>query len=235
MRLPRKKEFRNRILKFLPQADSKRLLQKMREVKLFQRASLYEPNKPFRHVYFPEEGVGSIVTVLENGTETEVATVGYEGMIGLPLFLGAKQSREKAFWQVDGSAFVLDAESLREKMRRGSALVQALHLYIQAFLTQLAQSATCNRVHKVEQRCARWMLMTHDRVEGDEFNLTHQFLADMLRIRRTGVTEVASRLQRAGLIEYARGHVRIVDRKGLEAVACECHRVVQQEYRRLLG
>jgi len=233
--LPSKPVFRNRILARLPKDESNRLQSKMQEVEMKQGTMLYEPHKPFRRVYFPETGVASIVTVLDDNTEIEVATVGYEGMVGLPVFLGVHKSPAKAFWQVDGKAFVLDAKALREETQRGSALAVTLHLYIQAFFTQIAQSATCNRVHKVKQRCARWLLMTHDRVEGDEFGLTQEFLARMLGIRRTGVTEVASDLQRGGLIAYSRGHIRILNRVGLEKISCECHRVVMDEYRRLLG
>ncbi|MBV8815341.1 MAG: Crp/Fnr family transcriptional regulator [Verrucomicrobia bacterium] len=233
--LPSKPVFRNRILARLPKDESNRLQSKMQEVEMKQGTMLYEPHKPFRRVYFPETGVASIVTVLDDNTEIEVATVGYEGMVGLPAFLGVHKSPAKAFWQVDGKAFVLDAKALREETQRGSALAVTLHLYIQAFFTQIAQSATCNRVHKVKQRCARWLLMTHDRVEGDEFGLTQEFLARMLGIRRTGVTEVAGDLQRGGLIAYSRGHIRILNRVGLEKISCECHRVVMDEYRRLLG
>jgi CRP-like cAMP-binding protein len=233
--LPLKNGFRNRILARLPKDQGNRLRSKMKEVEVKQRTMLYEPQKTFRSVYFPETGVASIVTVLDDNKEIEVATVGYEGMVGLPVFLGANKSTEKAFWQVDGRAFVLDAKSLSEETRRGEVFAATLHLYIQAFFTQIAQSATCNRVHKVKQRCARWLLMTHDRVEGDEFGLTQEFLARMLGIRRTGVTEVAGDLQRGGLIAYSRGHIRILNRHGLERISCECHRVVMDEYRRLLG
>ena len=233
--LPSKPGFRNRILARLPEDQGNRLRSKMKEVEMKQGTMLYEPHKPFRQVYFPETGVASIVNVLDDSTEIEVATVGYEGMVGLPVFLGANKSPAKAFWQVDGKAFVLDAKSLREETWRDSALAVTLHLYIQAFFTQIAQSATCNRVHNVKQRCARWLLMTHDRVEGDEFSLTQEFLARMLGIRRTGVTEVAGQLQRGGLITYSRGHIRILNRDGLERISCECHRVVMDESRRLLG
>jgi CRP-like cAMP-binding protein len=198
------------------------------------RNPLYERNRAIEHVYFPEEGVGSIVTVLDDGKEIEVATVGYEGMIGLPLFLGAKKSTAKAFWQVPGRALVLKGTDLQREMENGSRLVDRLHLYIQAFFTQLSQSVTCNRVHNVKQRCARWLLMTHDRVEGDEFLLTHEFLSLMLGVRRSGVTEVAGRLQKGGLIRYSRGRMRICDRKSLERVSCECYRVVRDEFERLL-
>lgn len=199
------------------------------------RDPIYQPNEPFRHVYFPETAVGSILTVLDDATEIEVATIGQEGVLGLPVILGARTSPGKAFWQVPGKTWRLDASVLRAEMKNGGAVAAALHIYIQAFFTQLAQAATCNRVHKIDQRCARWLLMTHDRVEGDNFPLTQEFLAQMLGVRRTGVPEVAGRLQEAGLIEYRRGRITVLNREGLEKASCECYRIVRAEFDRLLG
>jgi CRP-like cAMP-binding protein len=231
----RRNGLRNLILQRLPKAEVARLRKMGSIEKIETRHMLYEQNTPIEHVYFPEEGVGSIINVLQDGTQNEVATVGYEGMIGLPVFLGAEKSTAKAFWQVAGTALVLKASFLQSEMRKRTQLVEQLHLYTQAFFTQLAQSVTCNRVHSIEQRCARWLLMTHDRVEGDEFILTQEFLAQMLGVRRSGVTEVAGRLQKAGLISYSRGRIKIRNRKRLEKLCCECHRVVREEYERLLG
>ena len=232
---PSRKSFRNRILSRLPAADIKRLARKLSKVDAIPGKSLYEPNKPFRYVYFPETAVASIVTVLEDGTETEVATIGCEGMVGLPVFLGAKQSPGKAFWQVPGKSYRLPAMELRKQIALGGTLNDGLGHYAQGFLVQVAQSATCIRAHNLSQRCARWLLMTHERVPGDEFELTQQFLARMIGIRRTGVSEVARKLQRAGLITYRRGHVTVLNRRGLEKASCECYRVVQNEFDRLLG
>jgi CRP-like cAMP-binding protein len=190
---------------------------------------------PLAHVYFPEMVVGTIVTILEDGTETEVATVGQEGMLGLPAFLGMALAPHKVFWQVVGTAWRLPVETLRDERQRGGALSETLSLYAQAFFTQLAQSATCNRRHQVQQRCVWWLLNAHDRVDGDEFELTQKFLSQMLGVRRAGVTVAAGALQRAGLIRYARGWVRILDREGLEATCCECYRLVREEFERLLG
>lgn len=226
---------RNLILKRLPQSDLKRIRKAGSDTEVDQRELIYDVHQPIERVYFPETGVVSIVTVLEDGRQNEVATVGYEGMVGLPVFFGANKSATKAFWQISGRALALDASFLENEKNNGSALSDLLHLYTQGFFTQLAQSVTCNRLHTVEQRCARWLLMTHDRVEGDEFDLTQDFLAQMLGVRRTGVTEVAGRLQKAGLIAYSRGHIRIRNRKGLEKVSCECYEVVAQEFRRLLS
>ena len=199
------------------------------------RDQIYEPNKPFKHVYFPETAIGSVVNVLKDGTEIEVATIGYEGMVGLPVFLGTNQSPARAFWQVAGSAFRLDAAFLEKEKRRGSPLAAALGLYTQGFFAQIAQSATCNRLHTLEERCARWLLMTHDRVPADDFPLKQEFLAQMLGVRRTGISEVAGRLQRKRLIKYSRGWMSVTDRARLERVSCECYEVVAREYRRLLG
>ena len=227
--------FRNRILARLSSADKRRIANKLTRVNAVPRDSLYEPNKPFRHVYFPETGVASILTVLENGTESEVATIGNEGMVGLPVFLGAKRSPERSFWQVPGQAYRLSVEGFKKETKRNGALNRSINLYAQVFFAQIAQSVSCNRVHNITQRCARWLLMTHDRVPGDEFELTQQFLSQMLGVRRTGVSEVAGGLQRGGLIRYQRGHITILNRKGLEKASCECYRVVRREFERLLG
>ena len=232
---PSRKSFRNRVLSRLPAADLKRIAQKLSKVDAIPGESLYEPNKPCRYVYFPETAVASILTVLEEGTETEVATIGCEGIVGLPVFLGAKQSPGKAFWQVPGKGYRLHAMELKKEIARDGTLSDKLGLYAQGFFTQVAQSVTCNQAHNASQRCARWLLMTHDRVPGDEFELTQQFLARMIGIRRTGVSEVAGKLQRAGLIKYRRGHVAVLNRRGLEKASCECYRVVQNEFDRLLG
>jgi CRP-like cAMP-binding protein len=227
--------FRNRILDRLPGRELARIRKGLIEIDATVRDRIYQPNKPFKHVYFPETAIASVVNVLEDGTEIEVATIGYEGMVGLPVFLGTNQSPARSFWQVAGRAFRLDAAFLEKEKRSGSPLAAALGLYTQGFFAQIAQSVTCNRLHNLEQRCARWLLMTHDRVVGDEFPLKQQFLAQMLGVRRTGISEVAGRLQRRRLIRYSRGAMRIIDRPGLERVSCECHRAVAREYRRLLG
>ncbi len=232
---PDSPRFRNRILRRLPAATRRRLRKHLKQVELAPRASLYEPHAPGKYVYFPETGAAAIVTVLEDGTETEVATVGVEGMIGLPAFSGAKTAPRRAFWQLPGSAFRMSAARLRRETRRGGPLAKALHLYAHALFTQLAQLATCNRHHTIEQRCCCWLLMTHDRVEGDEFYVTHEFLSQMLGARRSGVTVIAGSLQRRGLIRYRRGQITILNRRGLEKAACECYSVVRGEFDRLLG
>jgi CRP-like cAMP-binding protein len=225
---------RNRILARLPSQDFRRLEPHLQLLELEPRFSLYEPNADLEYVYFPETGVGSIVTVLEGGLESEVATVGFEGMVGLPVFLGISSVPGKAFWQVSGRVFRLKAEVLRQETRMGGSLSDVLHLYMQALFNQISLTATCNRHHEIYERCSRWLLMTHDRVEGDRFLLTHEFLSKMLGVRRSGVTVAAGMLQRAGLIKYTRGRITILDREGLEAASCECYRVVRNEFDRLL-
>jgi CRP-like cAMP-binding protein len=227
--------FRNRILDRLPGRELTRIKKGLTEIDAAIRDQIYEPNKPFKHVYFPETAIASVVNVLDDGIEIEVATIGYEGMVGLPVFLGTNQSPAKSFWQVAGRAFRLDAAFLEKEKRSGSPLAAGLGLYTQGFFAQIAQSVTCNRLHNLQQRCARWLLMSHDRVEGDDFPLKQEFLARMLGVRRAGISEVAGRLQRKRLIKYSRGWMRIIDRAGLERLSCECYQTVAREYRRLLG
>jgi len=225
----------NRLLKRLPPAIMRRLRRNLKEVALTPGFPLHEPRRPLRYVYFPETGTASIRTVLKDGTETEVATVGREGLVGLAVFLGAKSTPRRTVWQMQGTAMRMDAAVLRHETRCGGAFSDVLHLYAQALFTQLSQLATCSRFHTIKQRCCCWLLMTHDRVEGNEFALTHEFLAQMLGTRRSGVTVIAGTLQRAGLIEYRRGHVTIRNRAALEKAACECYAIVRGEFDRLLG
>jgi CRP-like cAMP-binding protein len=224
----------NRILGLLPSKDSQRLRKHMKLVELPLGKSLYDPYVPLEHVYFPEDGVASLLTQLDDGIETEVATVGREGMVGLPAFFGVESVPGRAIWQVSGKALVLSTKVLRRETRQGGALNDVLRLYAQGLFTQISQSASCNRRHEIVQRCSRWLLMTHDRVNGDEFELTHQFLSKMLGVRRAGVSVAAGILQKAGLIKYSRGRITILDREGLEAISCECYRIVREEFDRLL-
>ncbi len=206
----------------------------MKLVELPLGTSLYEPYVPLEHVYFPEDGVASLLTQLDDGIETEVATVGREGMVGLPAFFGVESVPGRAIWQVSGKALMLPTKELRRETRQGGALNDVLRLYAQGLFTQISQSASCNRRHEIVQRCSRWLLMTHDRVNGDEFELTHQFLSKMLGVRRAGVSVAAGILQKADLIKYSRGRITILDREGLEAISCECYRIVREELDRLL-
>jgi len=224
----------NRLLDLLPRADGERLRSRLEAVSLSIKHVVYEPDGPISHVYFPTGAVISLVTYLEGGMAVEVATVGREGMVGLPVFLGTESVPIQAFGQVPGDALRITAEAFRAEIKRNGPLVRVLNRYTQALFIQVAQVAACNRVHLVEQRCARWLLQTHDRVGADQFLLTQEFLAQMLGVRRAGVSGAARRLQKEGLIRYVRGRITVLDRKGLESAACECYRVVKREYDRLL-
>jgi CRP-like cAMP-binding protein len=226
---------RNRILGRLPTKDFQRVRQRMELVTLSLGKSLYEPFAPLERVYFPEDGVASLLTRLDGGIETEVATVGREGMVGMPVFFGVKSVPGRTIWQVPGRALVMEAKVLRRETRQGGTLSDGLRLYAQGLFTEISQSASCNRRHEIVQRCSRWLLMTHDRVNGDEFALTHEFLSKMLGVRRAGVSVAAGILQRAGVIKYSRGRITIIDREGLEGISCECYRIVRKEFDRLLG
>lgn len=225
----------NRILDRLPDHERARLASEVEPVEYDAHEVLWEPTQPIEAVYFPLNGVVSVVNVLEDGPIVEVATVGNEGFVGLPVFLGSSSMNGRAFYQISGSALQMSSTSFRRVVANGGSLHSLLQLYTQALMAQIAQTAACNRVHPIEERCARWLLQTHDRVEGDEFDLTHEFLAQMLGVRRASVSVAAGMLQRAGLIRYSRGHMTIADRTGLEEASCECYRIVTDEYERLLG
>ena len=226
---------RNALLATIGDAERSRIVSLGKVVHLGLKESLYEVGRPIEHVYFPQSGVLSLVTVLENGRVVEVATVGKEGMVGLPVFLGARSIPGRAFSQIPGESLRLDSEVFRKQMRLHGALHDLLHRYAQALFNQITWSVACLREHSIEQRCARWLLMTRDRVGGNQFPITQEFLAMMLGVRRASVSEVASRLQRSGLINYVRGMMTIVNRRRLEKKSCECYRIVRDEYRRLVG
>lgn len=227
-------QLRNRLLSALPAEEFALVEAHLERMRLEQRALLFETGAPIRYVYFPETAVVSMLSVMEDGSAIEVGTAGCEGMAGLPVFLAEGISTEQARVQVPGVASRLDADVFVELARAPGAFNRTLLRYTQAFLTQVAQTAVCNGAHLVEERCARWLLMTHDRVEGDEFPMTHEFLAFMLGVRRAGVTVALRALQEAGLVDYTRGRVAIADRAGLEEASCECYRVVQTQFERLL-
>lgn len=226
---------RNRILAALPKREQERLAPHLDPVELELRQELYAPNKAIRYVYFPVSGVMSLVTVMEDGTVTEVGTVGNEGMVGIPILLGAKSAPGMAFSQVPGAGLRMPVEVLREEVKRGGPLIELLQRYTQVLFNQIAQSVSCGRVHAIQRRAARWLLMTHDRVGGDELLLTQEFLGQMLGVRRAAAGAVAAEMQAQGLIEYTRGKITITSRRGLEKVACECYRIIRNEYDRLLS
>lgn len=225
----------NRLLRMLPPAEYKRLRPNFIKVSLALRQKVYEVNSPIRHVYFPLNGIISMVTVMKDGTRTEVATVGNEGMIGIPVFLGAKSVPGEAFSQIPGDAIRLDTTDFLIHLKDDGEFRAVLNRYAQVLMDHLAQSVSCNRLHTIQQRCSRWLLMTHDRVGKDSFPLTQEFLAQMLAVRRATVNEIATTLQNAGMIEYQRGNMTIKNRKKLESTSCECYRVIRDEYDRLIG
>lgn len=227
--------FANRLLGFLPKKDCERLRPHLEEVTLKYRQSLYRANKPIKFVYFIETGVGSLVNTMANGDAAEVGTIGNEGIVGLPIVLEDERAPTSVYVQVPGTGFRLKAALFKKELARNIVLRTVMHHYVHAFFNQVAQSAACNQFHSLEQRCSRWLLMTHDRMNADSFLLTQEFLAMMLGVQRTGVSSVASALQRAELISYKRGNVVIINRRGLEQRSCECYRVSKLEFDRLLG
>ena len=225
----------NRLLAALPRPILDRLLPDfdLRPLELHQvvqaRAERLED------VVFPVAGVASMISMGESGDAVEVATVGCEGMVGLPVFLGGEKAAVEVFIQVPGEGLFLPAKRFRAHLDRETALTRTLLLYTQALLTQIAQCSACTTYHSLEQRCARWLLQTHDRVTGDVFPLTQEFLGLMLGVRRASVTETAGALQDRKLIGYRRGVITVLNRKGLEAAACECYQLINDEFDRLLG
>lgn len=232
---PLRKAQRNRVLSALPEQELEGLLPELEPIEFELKDSFYEVDRPIEHVFFVLTGVASLVSVMDDGAIVEVATVGNEGMVGLPVFLGADKSPLRAFMQVPGDVLRLTSKRFKEEIVNGRGLTKTLHRYTQALFNQIARSAACNRVHSIEERCARWLLMTHDRVGADEFPLTHEFLSQMLGVRRASVSVAAGALQRDGLIRYNRGRILVTDREGLERASCECYSIIEREYDRLLG
>ena len=226
---------RNRLLELLPANDFDRLRPHLQDVSLDYKFELYGAGKPIPFVYFPVTGVASIVNTMMDGSAAEVGTVGNEGMVGLPVILGDTVAPNDVYVQVPGAGLRMPANVFRE-MFEGSGTMRTVMLhYVHALFNQIAQSAACNSFHTVEQRCCRWLLMTHDRVYSDQFTLTQEFLGMMLGVRRTSITLTANQLKRQGLIKYSRGHVTVLDRPGLERRSCECYAVSKREFDRLLG
>jgi CRP-like cAMP-binding protein len=225
----------NRLLALLPREDYARLRPYLEPMALTYRQSLYPANRPIKFVYFIETGVGSLVNTMANGDAAEVGTIGNEGMVGLPLILEDERAPTAVYVQVPGMGQRIAASRFSSELARSASMRTVMHHYAHAFFNQVAQSAACNQFHSLEQRCARWLLMTHDRMDSDAFLLTQEFLAMMLGVQRTGVSAAAGALQRAGLIDYTRGHVTIRDRRGLEGRSCECYGISKREFDRLLG
>jgi len=225
----------NRILAALPKPAYKRIMLQMERVVLENGQLAYDVNKPIKFIYFPLTGVFSLVTFMEDGEGVEVATIGNEGMVGLPLFLGVDRTSGKEFTQVPGDSLRMTASAFKKHISRQGPLTRTLQLYTQALMVQISQGMARNGIHSMKQRCARWLLMTQDRVASETFPLSQEFLALMLGVRRGGVNKVATELKQAGLIQYSRGVISILKRKELEDSSCECYRVIKKEFDRLLG
>lgn len=224
----------NRLLATLPNQEYENLLLNLELVPLEFKKILYDVNQPIQYVYFPLYGVVSLVTIMEDGSSAEVGTVGNEGFVGLPVFLGAEQIPGQAFAQVPGYAMRMDTKVFKDKVKSETVLFNMLQRYTQALFNQIAQTAACNRLHTIEERFCRWVLMTQDRVHTDQFPLTQEFLSQMLGVRRAAVNKVATTIQKAGLIQYQRGKMTILDREGLESSSCECYGIIKAEFDRLL-
>ncbi len=225
----------NKLLAALPDPEYERLIPHLKLVSLPIRQVLYEPGEPITHVYFPIKAVVSLVTTMEDGSTVEVGLVSNEGMVGMPVILGGKATTTTAFVQIPDGAMCMDANILKSEFNRGGALQSLLLRYVQAVYTEISQGSACNRLHILEARLARWLLTVSDRLELDDFPLTQEFISQMLGVRRAGVTEGANSLSRAGMISYHRGLINILNREALEKTSCECYRVIQNEFARLLG
>ncbi len=226
-------EIRNRILAALPAEEMRRLESHLEPVALTYKLDLYRRDSPVRQVYFVNRGVASLTTPMDGGQPVEIATVGPEGMVGLPVFLAADRIAHRAFMQVPGEGVRLGTREFLSLIDSCPVLNRMLQRYTLALINQIGQNAACNRTHTVDERCARWLLMTHDRVDSDSFPLTQEFLAQMLGVRRPTVSIAAGMLQRAGLISYMRGQMTLLDRAGLERAACDCYRIISDSFDRM--
>jgi len=225
----------NRLLTYLTQEDQELLLPFLEPVVLEYKRPLYNADERIEFVHFIESGVGSLVCTMADGQAAEVGTIGNEGLIGLPVLLGDNQAPSSMYVQVPGRGLRMRARIFREQLEQSQRMRAVLLRYTHVFFNHIALTAACAHFHSLEQRCCRWLLMTHDRMPSDTFLLTHEFLAMMLGVRRAGVSVAAGALQRAGLIRYHRGRITILDREGLEERACECYAVTKAEFDRLLG
>ena len=225
---------RNRLLNALPAPLFEELRPQLEQVALPNGEDIALPGTPWTHVYFPEDNLFSVVNEMQDGGTVEVGTIGNEGVAGLPALLDATASESRVFTQLPGYAFRAPVAAVVSLMDREREVRRLVNRYVQAYLSQVAQGAACNRLHGIEQRCARWLLLTRDRVDSDRFSLKQEFLSDMLGVRRAGVSVAASALQSAGLIRYSRGMIEVLDREGLTAASCECYAVIRQQFDRLV-
>ncbi len=225
---------RNHLLAALPEADWQRWQPQLEWVPLPLGQVLYESGCTMSHVYFPTDAIVSLLYVMADGASAEIAVVGNEGVVGISLFMGGGSTPSRAVVQSAGQGWRLRASAIRDDFNDSAPVMHLLLRYTQALITQMAQTAVCNRHHMLDQQLCRWLLLSLDRLGGDELRMTQELIANMLGVRREGVTEAALKLQRDGLIRYSRGHITVLDRAGLEARTCECYEVVKKEYARLL-
>ena len=224
---------KNQLLAALPDAEWQRWLPQLESVEMPLDQVLYESGGALSHVYFPTTAIVSLLYVMENGASAEIAVVGNEGVVGISLFMGGESTPSRAVVQSAGQGFRLKAQLMKDEFKKAPVLHLMLR-YTQALITQMAQTAVCNRHHSLDQQLCRWLLLSLDRLQGNELVMTQELIANMLGVRREGVTEGALKLQKAGLISYTRGRISVLDRQGLEQRTCECYAVVKKEYDRLL-
>lgn len=225
---------RNQLLAALPDAEWQRWQAQLEWVAMPLGEVMYESGRALSHVYFPTTAIVSLLYVLEDGASAEIAVVGHEGVVGISLFMGGESTPSRAVVQSAGQGWRLKAGAVKEEFNRSGPVMHLLLRYTQALITQMAQTAVCNRHHALDQQLCRWLLLSLDRLEGNQLVMTQELIANMLGVRREGVTEAALHLQQLGLIRYARGRITVLDRPGLEARTCECYAVVKKEYDRLL-
>ncbi len=225
----------NRLLAALTESELQGLLPYLEFVPLTLGQVIYESGGQMSHVYFPTDSIISLLYLMENGTTAEIGVTGYEGMVGIALFMGGQTTPNRAVVQSAGSAYRMKAKPLQDEFIKGGTFQQLLLRFTQALITQISQTAVCNRLHSVEQQLCRWLLLSYDRLHSNKLVMTHNLIANMLGVRREGITTAAGQLQARGVISYVRGTITLLDRPGLEATVCECYRVVKNEYDRLLN
>jgi len=224
----------NQLLAALPDAELQRWEPQLERIEMPLSQVLYEAGGTQSHVYFPTTAIVSMLYVMANGASAEIAVVGNEGIVGISLFMGGESTSSRAVVQSAGTGFRLKAQVMKDEFNRAGPVLHLLLRFTQALITQMAQTAVCNRHHSLDQQLCRWLLLSLDRLPGNDLMMTQELIANMLGVRREGVTEAALKLQEAGLIRYARGHITVLDRPGLEKRSCECYGVVKREYDRLL-
>lgn len=231
-KLPRLQQ--NHLLAALPSESHNRLVSHLELVSLPLGKVIYESDETMRYVYFPIDSIISLLYVMENGDSAEISVVGNEGLVGISLFMGGESTSSRAIVQSGGYAFRLNGQLLKDEFNRHGEMLVLMLRYTQSLITQMAQTAVCNRHHSIDQQLCRWLLLSLDRLPSNHINMTQELIANMLGVRREGVTEAAGKLQKLGVIEYRRGHITVLDRFKLEQLSCECYAVVKKETDRLL-